>query len=75
MNTQPLPPPAQFQKIAQPLEVSAPKSVSGNFIRIKYDMAKAVQGLPEMTHDELLKANDLAGGYQWLEHPSEDIYT
>jgi hypothetical protein len=72
MSTQSLPP---YQRLAQnQSESPPPKAMSSQFIRLKYDLAKCVQALPEMTHDELLKANAAAGGFTWLEDPSEDIY-
>jgi hypothetical protein len=75
MNTQPLPPPSQFQKIAPHFsDVPPPKAIGSHFIRVKYDLSKSVQGLPEMTPDELLEANAQAGGYAWLDDPSEDVY-
>jgi hypothetical protein len=67
--------PPQYQKVVRPnLEHAAPKALSSQFIRIKYDLAKVVQALPEMTYDELLKANALAGGFSWMEDPSEELY-
>ncbi|MCE0523653.1 MAG: hypothetical protein LV480_12165 [Methylacidiphilales bacterium] len=73
MSTQSLPP---FQMVAaKQTEASPPKAISSQFIRIKYDLAKCVQALPEMSHDELLQANAAVGGFTWLEHPSEDIYS
>ena len=76
MSTQSLPQPPQFQKLTpNSFAGSAPKAIGTQFIRIKYDLAKSVQTLPEMTHDELLRANTLAGGFSWLEDSSEEVYS
>ncbi len=48
--------------------------IGGQFIRIKKDMSMEVQTLPEMTDEEVLKANEAAGGFAWLKDPAEDIY-
>jgi len=50
------------------------KRIGSNFIRFKNDMADAVQSLPEMTDAEVLKANEVAGGFDWLKNPIEDLY-
>lgn len=52
-----------------------PKRVSGQFIRIRYDLSQAVQKLPEMSDVELIIANEARGGFAWLDDPSEDVYT
>lgn len=63
-----------LQRIDAQQDPSVPKRIAGKFIRIKYDLALAVQKLPEMTDEEVLAANAAHGGFDWLKDPSEDIY-
>ncbi len=66
-------PPAHLELLSQN-ESDAPKRVSGKFIRIRYNVAQCLQRMPEMSDQEVLLTNEKAGGYAWLDHPSEDIY-
>jgi hypothetical protein len=61
-------------EIIRQSEPSEPKRISGTFIRWTYDVAKEIQKKPEMSDQEILIANQQAGGFAWLENPSEDIY-
>jgi hypothetical protein len=51
-----------------------PERVAGAFLRITCNLAKADQRLPEMTDEEIMAANAKAGGYDWINDPSEDVY-
>ena len=53
---------------------SVPKRISGNFTRVRIDLAVSVQRLPEMSEQELLAANHSVGGFSWMDDPGEDCY-
>ena len=51
-----------------------PLRISSALIRVKVNLADAVQKCQEMTDAEIIEANALKGGLSWLDDPSEDCY-
>jgi hypothetical protein len=48
--------------------------VSGVFLRMRVNCEDVICARPDMTDQEIIKANEGRGGLAWLNDPKEDVY-